>query len=85
METEEDVEEKAGKKLADLVAKKSRGSSSLALVRGLLRRIGDEIGEPILVNPGDTPPSYLKVSVPAPVCLPVAISPEAADKILAMF
>lgn len=58
--------------------------SSGRLFRSHLRRVGDEIGEPILPDEKDAPQYFVRVPVTLvdgdPVV--VAISPEAAQKII---
>lgn len=58
------------------------------LFRSHLRRVGDEIGEPILFDEKDAPKYFVRVSIRIPGskadgAFTVAISPEAAEKILA--
>jgi hypothetical protein len=57
------------------------------LFRSHLRRFGDEIGEPILADEKEAPQYFLRIPIQIPDAdrgesVTVAISPEAAKKIL---
>lgn len=62
--------------------------SSGSLFRSHIRRFGDQINEPIIADEKDAPSHFLRVSIPISEStsgdtFTVALSPKAAEKILA--